>query len=222
MKRKFSGRRYARRRVKRRRVNRRRYGRGMSRRTGISVVKVCRTAYGGAWTFGTATTNDFWRYNTVTMNQMNNFAELANLFDEYKLCAVKQTWRPRYDSVNAPGAAGTVAQPQAYAHIIMDPESTLTPTGTYNNTALNSFLEQGKVRSRTLNRPFSVYWKPKCSLQAAVGTRRVYSPWLPTSTTTLSFGGYHMFLQQNNFDNTNTNIVLDSYVTFYLMFRGQK
>lgn len=222
MKRKSYGRRPARRTFKKRRYNRRRYGRGSRMRNGVSIVKVNRTAYGGAWTFSTATTNDFWRYNSVTMGSFNNFAEYAAVFEEYKLCAIKQTWRPRYDSVNAPSAVGTVAQPQAYAHIILDPESTTVPSGIYNTTNLNSFLENGKVRTKTLNKPFSVYWKPKTTTPMTVGSKKVFSPWLPTTTTTQIFTGYHMFLQQNNLDTSNTNIVLDSYVTFYLMFRGQK
>lgn len=223
MKRKsYGGRRTARRGIKKRRYYRRRTGGRKRMRNGVSVVKVMRTTYGGPWVFGTATTNDFWRYNTVTMNAFNNFAEYAAVFDEYKLCAVKQTWRPRYDSVNAPGAVGTVAQPQAYAHLIIDPESTITPSGVYTNASLNTFLENGKVRTKTLNRPFSVYWKPKTTSPMTVGSKKIYSPWLPTTTTTQIFSGYHMYLQQNNFDSTNTNIVLDSYITFYLMFRGQK
>lgn len=222
MKRRRSSRYGARRPLKKRRYNRRRYGRRSRTKNGVSIVKVKRTTYVGNWVFSTATTAGFWRYNTVQMADFNNFAEYASVFDEYKLCAVKYTYRPRYDSVTLPNAAGDVGQPQAYAHIIIDPESSIVPAGVYNNTTLNQFLENGGVRTKTMNRPFSIYFRPKTGVSMTTGSKKTSAPWLNTTITTLPFSGFHMYLQQNSNSSTNTNIQLDTFVTFYMKFRGQK
>lgn len=219
-KRSYGGR--SRRRVKRsRRSFRRRVRRGISKRAGISTLSVKRTTYDTAWTFSSATTNGFWRYNVFSTANMSDFAQYAAVFDEYKLCAIKQTWRPRYDSVTNLDVAGTIVQPQAYAHLIVDPESSVVPTGTYATATVNSFLENGNVRTVTLNKPFSVYFRPKIGDTLSTGSRKVGSPWLPVANVS-TFAGYHMLLQQNNMNTTNTNITLDSFITFYIKFRGSK
>lgn len=218
--------------VKRKRVSRRRTGRKRRRSGGVSTFRrrmlrrmnrtmyLKRTYYAGAWTFATTTTNDFWRYNTFTTSSINNFTELAAVFDEYKICAIKQTWRPRYDSIDA---ANATAAPEAYAHVIIDPESNITPTGTYSAATENAFLENGdRVKTFKCNRPFSVYFKPKISVQTAASVTYQRSKFLPVADTTDIHRGYHMFLHVNNLTTSSTNFVLDSFVTVYLKLRGRK
>lgn len=189
------------------------------------MVSVVRTTYAGNWTFGTATTNDFWRYVTIDMTSFNNFTEMAAIFDEYRVNAIKVTYRPAYDNVAGALAASAVTQPQAFAHYIVDPGSTVIPSGTYNITSLNTLLEQGGVKTRTLNKPFSIYYKPQVLDQVFnTGTASVMrkSPWVRTSDTAVSYRGYHMYLQQNGFNTGNINIKLDTYITMYVQFRNIK
>lgn len=211
--------------LRKRRMNISRRKTYMSRRA-VAKLAVNRTRYDASrsWAFSTASTNGFWRYQSFTAADIQDFAAMASVFDEYKVNAIKTTWRPRYDSVNAPTAAGAVAQPQAYAHIVVDPASITPPTGTYDAANLNAFLEQGKLRTVTLNRPFSVYFKPKqdMSLLGSSSGTRVSTKWLKTTDTSVPMYGYHMFLQQNNFNATNTNIQLDCFVTVYAQFRNLK
>lgn len=220
LKRKASSGAFRRRTWKRRKVMR---TRKVARKVG--VVNVKRTLYAGNWAWATTATNDFWRYVTFDMTSFNNFNELAAVFDEYKVNAIKVTYRPQYDSIQNQTAAGTLAQPQAYAHYIIDPASTVNPAGTYVSATLNSFLEQQGVRTRTLNRPFSIYFKPKVVDQVlGTGTGSVMrgSPWVRTSDIGTAYRGYHMFIQQNALSSGNTNIKLDTYVTFYCQFRNLK
>lgn len=182
-----------------------------------------RTQYAGTWTFGTAAVSDFWRFITYDMNAMTNFGEFATVFDEYKLNRIKITFRPQYDSVSNPTAAGALAQPQAYAHYLVDPGSIVIPAGVYGSTSLNTFLENQGVKTRTLNRPFSIYWKPQVTDQVSgTGTSSVMrrTPWVRTSDLGTSYRGVHMYLQQNSLSTGNTNIKLDMFVTFYLTFRN--
>lgn len=187
------------------------------------IISMKRTFYGGAWTFGTASTSGFWQYLSVTpANNFNNFTELGSVFDEFKVNGLKITFRPRYDNIEISNSA---TQVQAYAHYFVDPASTVIPTGVYSVATLNSFLENSGVKTRTLNRPFSIYFKPKCS-QAYTGTGTVggvITPrWVKTNETTTSFRGVHVFLQQNNMAATNTNITLDVYYTWYVSFKNLK
>lgn len=209
-------------------VKRRRFNMVRRKRVGLRPAKrlaIKRTIYAGNWTFGTAATTDFWRYVTFQASSINNFTEMAGLFDEYKINAVKITYRPAYDNVANLGAAGTLAQPQAYAHVLIDPASTLIPSGVYSSGNMNTFLENQGVRTYTLNRPFSVYVRPKVQDQlfgGSTSTRTVKPPYIKTTETAVDHRGFHMFLQQNNFANTNTNIRLDIFATYYITLRNIK
>lgn len=196
------------------------------KRVRVPPVYVKRTQYTGAWTFGVASTSDFWKYETFTTGAINNFAELANVFDEYKINAIKVTYRPQYDTVASGTTAATMqAQPQAYMHYVIDPASATIPSGTYNLTSLNLLFEQPNVKTKTLNRPFSIYFKPKVLGQVYnTGTSATVerSPWVRTSDTSVQYRGYHAYIQQNNFSTANVGIRLDTYVTVYAQFRNLK
>lgn len=197
----------------------RRYARSMI----VPKINVKRTTFGGTWQFNSAATNDFWRYLDYDMTAFNNFAEFASVFDEYKVNAMKLTFRPAYDSVINPTTAGVIAQPQAYAHYVVDPGATTIPSGTYTTANVNTFLEQGGVRTRTLNKPFSIYFKPKVLGQVlGSGTAATIEPvrWMRTSDTGPRYRGVHMFLQQNAMSTGNANVRLDVFITWYVTFRN--
>lgn len=189
-----------------------------------SIVLMKRTSYQGAWTFGTSTTSDFWRYFVYDMNAFNNFSDVAAVFDEYKINGIKVTFRPAYDNIqNQQGTGLALVQPQAYAHVIVDPASTIVPSGVYASTSLNTFLMSEGVKTKTLNKPFSVYYRPKVTDQVfGTGTSSVMrnSPWIRSTEYTPLYRGFHMYLQQNNFTTGNINIKLDMFVTFYAAFRN--
>jgi hypothetical protein len=208
----------------RRRVKRRIYRRRpMPRRIVPAKLAIKRTFYLQNWTFGTAATDGFWRNYAFSLNQMPNVVEFTGLFDEYKINAIKVTFRPSYDSITS-DSQGVVANsaPQAYAHIFVDPAAT-NPAGVYGSATLNSFLENDKVRSYTTNRPFSVYWKPlvRDALQGTGPNAEIRrSRYIRTVETGAVYTGFQMFLQQNNFATTNARINLDVFVTFYATFKN--
>jgi len=195
-----------------------------TRRLGIRGPRLVmkRTKYDSSWTYSAASTTDFWRYQTFTTGAINNFAELANVFDSYKINAIKQTWRPRYDNVDASVAA---ANTKVYAHVIVDPDSTLlVPTGAQSQTTLNTFLEQGdRVKTFDATKPFSIYFKPKIQMQGLGGDTQsmVKSAFLKTTNTVAVHRGYHMYLAPNNLT-AAPNLVLDSYITVYFTMKDLK
>lgn len=184
--------------------------------------RVVRTSYIFNWTFGTAATADFWRYFQGVLNDLPDVSQYQQVFDEYRIGGIKYTFRPRYDN----SENGNVL-PLGYAHIIRDPTSTITPTGLYTQSNVNTFLQNGAVKSYTLNKPFSIYYKPK--IYDVVGTsgsssqRIINAPFLRLDTDTgVQHRGFHIFLQNNNMTAANSSLQLDVYVTFYLTFRGSR
>lgn len=208
---------------------RRRYnmsGKSRTRSSSGRVVSFKRTFCVGNITPSTASTAGFWQYQSYAFNQMPSNTEFTALFDQYKLNGFKTVWRPRFDSFAGNDTTdttlpGTTAQGGANIHIINDPTSTITPTGTYTYTTLNTFLENGSVRSHTGNKPFSVYVKPMVPNQLSGGTNRVRSPWIDVSNPGVIHNGFHYFIQDTNMTGV-FNQSWDIFVTFYFQCRGMK
>lgn len=194
----------------------------MYRRAGVTSVK--RTFYLENFNFDPSNTNGFWRLVGMNAVTLPSFAEFQAVFDEYKINAIKFTYRPRYDTVVA-GTGG--ANIQCFAHTVIDPASTVVPAGTYSQATLNSFMENSGVRTHTLNKPFSVYYKPKVEKSVSNGVNQISTqmspmPWCKTSAGGIALKGHHIFLQQNNFSNQSGIINLDTYVTLYMQFKNLK
>lgn len=210
-----------------------------SRRTGLRRIKRSyniakgrgprahyfkKTVWSGNWTPGTGSTSAFWQYRTVTPTTLSNWTEYQSLFDQYKLHRVKVTFRPRYDSfagndttdVTLPGITN---QAGCYVHIINDPTSALTPSGTYVSTTLNAFMENGNVKTYQGNKPFSVYFKPMIDVTISGGNQRRPSPWLQCKDNSVVHNGFHAFMQDINMTGTFGQS-FDLFTTFYFSCRG--
>lgn len=217
LKRKIGRRPYAMKNRKRQRMVRR-----IPRNIRPNQVALKRTWYQTNWTFGTAATANFWQYYQFELATIPNLVELTGLFDEYKINAIKLTFRPRYDSVDVGDAAAATSLPQAYLHYCVDPANTQTPSGIYNSATLNSFLEHSGTKTRTLNRPVSIYFKPKVISELVSNQSGMMRKpdWIRTSATNVAHRGVHVFLQQNNFATSNNQIVLDVFYTYYMQLKN--
>lgn len=211
---------------RRKRRTRRRYKKKsmrMYKQPAKNMLSVKRRFYLTQWTWTTTTTADFWKYLTFSAGLIPNFAEYTNVFDEYRINALKYTFMPRYTDVEAAGA-GATGSPQAYAHVLIDPTSTLIPAGVYGSGTLNNLMENTNVRTRQCHRPFSVYFKPKILQQAfGGGTAGVVrkSAYIRSSDTAVDHRGFHIYVQQNNFSaSANANIIFDIFVTVYLTLKN--
>lgn len=209
-----------RRNVRRRRMLPRRVPR-MLRRNSLSIR---RTFYASTWTWNTASVAGYWQYFQFEFSQIPNLVEYTGLFDEYKINAVKITFRPRYDSVSPQDLVIASPAPQAYLHYSIDPANTVVPAGVYNAATLNSFLEQQGVKTRTLNKPVSIYIRPQVisELVSNQSGAMMRPPWIRTSATAVAHRGAHVFIQQNNFSTTNQNIVLDVFYTYYMQLKNMR
>lgn len=159
---------------------------------------------------------------------MPNFGELASLFDQYRVYALKYTFRPRYDGFQGQDTTdttlpGVTNQGKTYIHVVNDPKSTISPSGVYNSTTLNSFFEQGRVKSYNGNRPFSVYFKPSVADDAdGVNIAKyVRAPWLNVGVTGIIHRGFHSFAQDINLTGVFGQS-WDIFVTPYMMFKNMR
>lgn len=212
---------------KKRRMSRRFGRRKYSRRVTKSFLNVKRTFVSGQWNFNTTATSDFWKYYTFTLGDLPSVSEFTPVFDEYRVRAIKVTFRPNVDGTYAQQAdaatATTTQSTVAWLHTCVDPMSTVVPTGTYTNATINSFLENDRVRSRRLKGAVSVYFRPILT-DAVTGSGTAaarVSPrqWIRTSDTAATYRGFHALMQAEN-PSVIFKPSVTVFITFYMQFKN--
>lgn len=178
------------------------------------------------WAPNTTTTAGFWRYYQFTPNLIPNWNDFFNLFDQYKINALKFSFVPRFDNyagndstdVTAPGVTLATG---AFLHVVNDPYSTVTPSGTYTTANLNSFMEQGPVKTYVATKPVEVYYKPTINMATEAGNNmRTKAPWLNVNLNN-AHSGFHIFAQDPNLSAAWTQ-TFDVFVTVYASFRNMR
>lgn len=216
---------------------RRRYARSypMGRRVprGImqSLVNVKRTWWSANWTPSTAATNGFWRYITVNLGACPNVSEYTNLFEQYKLNSITFTLRPRYDGFSGNDTVdttppGVTNQGATRVHTVIDPRSSTTPSGTYTSATLNTFLENGSVKSYSGNRTITIPIRYPAYVNDVNNTAGAENPscrgrWFSTTATTIEFRGVHIFLQDINLTGVFGQS-FDIFTTMNMSFKGPR
>lgn len=193
-------------------------------------------------TFSTTATANFWRFNTVSLDSgfvnystgsgiasLTNLTEYQALFEQYKLSAFKITFRPKFSNYNfnqINNTTGATVYNIPYFCIIKDPATTVTPTGGWSQSTLNTLLEHGGKIVRA-DRPVSIYMKPKLVEQYGGGANRYVSPRF-TDLTTLAgtatqHRGFHMMYFNGSWDTGSVaQNAWDVYITYYLKFTNPK
>lgn len=213
------GRRIRGRTLKRRRVvRRRRVFRG-----GPRAQSFLRRTWKENWAFSNASVAGYWRVFTPTFSDLNNAAEYTNLYDLYKVNAVKVTFTPRWDAAEA----GTVAAPGVnvpYLSWYTDPFSYTGPSGLYGSATYNSFLElaNGRVKTRQMTKPISVYWKPRILDTSAVSNQFPRCPWLSTSNVIQPMRQLFAFMHDTNFAGAIAGWSVDVTYTFYFQTKASR
>lgn len=193
----------------------------------VNTLAVKRTFHVGTWAWATTSTSGFWQYYTSQFNQVPNNAEYKALFDCYKICAVKWTFRPNIDGVNPADVAGATGGGMGMVHYIIDPDNNYVPTGSWSQATINSFMELGNVKTRNMARPFSIYYKPKVSNDITGGltnSQPMRPPYIRTDSDNVPHNGVHVLLQPSNaLASTPTfRVTYDIFATYYLKFKGIK
>lgn len=191
-----------------------------------NALSVKRTFWREHWTPNTTTTNGFWRYYQFTPDLIPNWADYTSIFDQYKVNALRYTFRPRYDNYSGNDTTDTTVPGITNAfdtriYVVNDPYSTIGPTGTYSLPILNSFLEQGNVKMYKGGRDVNVYFKPSINLATEAGNNmRRRASWLNV-TNNNAHNGFHIFLHDSNFAAIFAQSY-DVFITAYMTFRNQR
>lgn len=207
------------------------------RRSSKNTLTVQRTWYAGQVVPSTVATGNFWSYvtpslssagtiATTALSAVPNLTEYTSLFDSFKVSAIKLKFRPRNVDINlsqSNPSTGTTYTDVPYVSYLIDPYSTLTPSGTYSIATFNNFYAEGRAKTIRGDKEFSIYWKPKCQEQFGSGALRYINPrYASTDTagTTMPLRGVHIFFHSYNF--TGVFNQYDVYATYYMKFKGQK
>lgn len=178
------------------------------------------------WQPGTAATQSFWRYLQFQVNQIPNWQNYQDLFDQYKINAIKTVYRPRYDNFDGANTTDTTVpgvtnNNGSRIHIVNDPYSTIIPTGIYGSASFNDFCEQGTVKTYEGNRPVTVYTKPTINISTENGNNmRRRASWLNTNVQSVH-NLFHIYVQDNNFA-SNLGNSYDVFVTVYISLRNMR
>lgn len=215
----------ARRTLKKRSYN---ISRPMRRAHGGSSMTVSKTFYLQNWSPNTSTTAGYWRYFSSDINQLPEVSMYSSVFDTYRINSIKYTLRPRYDGFGGENTTdttlpGVTNQGQDWVHVIIDPKSYTTPSGTYSSTTLNSFLQSGKVRTYRGTRPISWTVKYPClrdDQNGVTNAKAIRAGFLDCSFAPQHYGT-HVFIQDVNMTGTFGNSY-DLFVTMNVTFKGQK
>lgn len=207
-------------------AKRRRYARKIPRNIRYPLLKLQRTTYLENWVPNTTTVTGFWKLYTFTLNNLNNASEYINLFDQYRICALKYTFVPRYDSFDGADTTdttlpGVTNQGATRLHIVNDPFTTRSPSGLYTQANLNSFFEEGRVKTYSGNRNVNVYFKTAVNNSVDSGANRTRSMWLNVSQSGVPHYGFHVFAQDVNMTGVFGQS-WDVFVTSYIMFKNMR
>lgn len=196
------------------------------RSNNTAAINVKRITYTGQWNMNNVATDDFWKYYEPTLgNGFNNTTEYQTVFDLYRVNAIKVSFMPRFDSLAGPVTGGTpMTVRKPYFAYCIDPESSLTPSGTYAQSTLNTLMENG-AKIVDASKPVHVYWRPKVACATTTATTTVW--WKrPTfyrlTETNLAHRGFHIMAFQNGFGTTFTDVSWDVIVTMYVTFKNIK
>lgn len=202
------------------------YKRKVPRFVRPSTLAVKRTFWREHWTPNTTTTAGFWRYYQFTPDLIPNWADYTSIFDQYKVNALKFTFRPRYDAYDGSNTTDTTLPGitnafSTRAYVVNDPYSTIGPTGTYSLPIFNSFLEQGDAKMYSGNKDVVVYFKPTINTTTEAGNNhRIKAPWLNVNFNN-AHNGFHIFLQDSNFAAVFAQSY-DVFITAYMSFRNMR
>lgn len=176
----------------------------------------------------TVAVGNFWVKLSYTLAQIQGFGDITALFDQYKINAFKLQLIPRFDSFSGENTTDTTLpgitnQSGTYVHVAYDPYSTTAPSGTYTSATLNTFMEQGRIKTYAGNRPINIYWKPTILGQYGNSYSDMYVPsrWLPTTQTGIAHWGPQIFYADNALNGTFGNS-FDLYLTVYATVRNLK
>lgn len=203
----------------------------MYKRPREGTLNIKRSFYFGNWAPNTAATVGFWRPFYLALNQVPGYTDFTNMFESFKISALKFTLVGNYTSADANqvNTGGNILN-KPTVHVCYDKFTTVPVSGTYTSSTFNAFMRQGKIKTmRDPFRPINIYVsRPAVNEWGATGVSNgsefKTSPWMRTDTALgVSHFGPNVFIHDPNFTGSNLGpYSWDIYVVAYLKFANQK
>lgn len=190
-------------------------------------VTFTRSFWSSNWAFDPATLNGFWRVFRPSFSDIPNYIDYRSLFDMYKVTKVTVTLHPRITMLTQPQNSGTgPASNQMYVTYATDTEHDFAynPSGTYQSTNYNSFLERmgSRAKTRVFNKPVKFTFKPRIIDDFGGGFTMKPCPWLNSSIMSTVLYGAHVWLHDYAFGALNAQqFGADVQYTLHFACKGQ-
>lgn len=156
----------------------------------------------------------------IKLSNLPNYTEFTNLFDLYRICAVKINWVFSANT-NDVTATPTVGLPTLF--------SVIDTNDDVNLSGLNAYLEYETCRMQRMDKPVKRYIKPKTATALYQGGfftgygSQVKNPWVDTTSYDTNYYGLKWGYLPAILGDGNTIIgYLNTYVTYYIQMRNVK
>lgn len=150
------------------------------------------------------------------LSYVTNPTEFTSLFDRYKVVGVKLQFLPGMNSADA-YSLGAAAAPIPYLHYAQDWDDWSPPA------TESTILQKGTVKTRRLDRPFSIYIKPKVSQmvyhQGVTSAYASASPWIDSGNSDVEYYGLKLWFRNWMTDPGQQNNNLTIIPTYFLQMR---
>jgi len=145
-----------------------------------------------------------------SLSTVSAYSEFVNLFDQYRICAVRLQFFPRVSEVTGQGLANQVPFHYAVDYTDVTPPSSVGDVLQYNNS-----------KTRQALKPFTIYLKPRVAQTIWQGVSAAgYAPGRPSMwLDSKSYGVQHYGLKWV-FDAQISGFSIDVMATYYCQFKG--
>jgi len=147
--------------------------------------------------------------NAFALSGITSYGDFANVFDMYRINAVRLDFYPRINDV---AVSGNTQCPFHYVVDITDVTAPSYPT---------DILKYGNAKTVQALKPFHIYLKPRAAQPVWQGlSANGYAPakqgtWVDTKSPGVQHYGVKWF-----FDTAATGFTMDVMCTYYLQFKG--
>lgn len=192
----------------------------------LSESRFVRTLWSANWSFSTASSAGFWKVFSPQLSALQDWSQLSNVYELYKVHKVKITLIPRYGEVNAPAVdTGTLTAQnnQFYLTTTIDRFRTFAPSGAYGSSSYQAMLEYGgeTVKVRPFIKPITITYKPSIQNSVSFGNQITPCPWISTASGDTPLIGCNAFMHDTNFSAVNlAGFSCDILVTYDFSMKG--
>jgi len=193
------------RRMRRKRIMRTMTNTHMFKRTAVTVLTI----------------NDNFTHHAdpFTLNSLPDYAEFTNLFDQYKICAIKQKFIFDKCSADANSVTSSLL-PNIYSVLDRDDDTALT--------AIDDYCQYDTLKMKRINNPFKRYFRPRMATAVYQGAFTGYAQggnmWVDTGSPGVEYYGHKWGIDATMEGGIGSHLLgtIKIFTTYYIKCRTLK